>query len=407
MKTRLGDQLDVHTARRNAWLAWLGAGVALTGVQMIAPSLPVMQESLGLTENDLALVMSVYLLPATLASIPIGMVADRVGRRIVFGSSLLLFGVCGVLLATTSDFTQFLVIRFVQGLAFAGLLPLTMTILGDSFNGPELVGALGGRSVAISIADTVPPVIGGFLASMDWFWPWLGQAAAIPLGVVVLIYLEDPPSLGPTSSRHAPKVKALLSLFRRAPIVALQYSGFLRMFLKFCILTFLPLFLVTTRSLSPTFAGLAVGAASLTGAVLAALSGRLARLGHPTWWVMGGSIAMGASLIGMVVMPWSGAILGAALVYGAGDGAMGVFVNSFVAAATDTEQRASFVSWTGAIRNFGKFIAPVAFAGLMMVQSIYGSFIIAGVAALGSALLFRLLKPLEGNLARRGQPVET
>jgi ACDE family multidrug resistance protein len=403
VRTEPSLELGRRTARRNAWFAWLGAGVALTGVQLIAPSLPVMQRALGLTENDLALVMSVYLLPATLASIPIGMLADRVGRRLVFGSALIVFGVCGVSLALTSDFTVFLAVRFVQGLAFAGLLPLTMAILGDSFTGPELVGALGGRSVAISVADTVPPVIGGLLASLDWFLPWLGQAVAIPLGILVMIYLVDPPSLRVERTPHTTRFISVLKLFRRLPILALQYAGFLRMFLKFCILTFLPVYLVDVRSFSPAFAGFVVGVASFAGAVIAAMSGRLARHGHPTLWVVAGVVGMGVSMIGMVAIPWSGGILVAALVYGAADGAMGVFVNSFVAAATDAEHRGSFVSWVGAIRNFGKFIAPVTFAALMTFQSIRGAFLVAGAIAIASALVVAFLRPLEERLAAEAE----
>jgi ACDE family multidrug resistance protein len=390
--------LGEREARRNAWFAWLGAGVALTGVQLIAPSLPVMQEAFGLTESQLALVMSVYLLPAALAAIPIGVLADRVGRRIVFGSALLLFGACGLVLAFTTSYSMFLAVRFVQGLAFAGLLPITMTILGDAYSGNRLVGALGGRSVAISIGDTIPPVIGGFLASLDWFLPWLGQAVAIPLGVAVLLYLHETSSAPAPRTRPVSRTRALVDLFRRRPILALQYAGFLRMFMKFCILTFFPVFLVDVRSLSPVFAGFAVSLTSLAGTVLAAMSGRLARRGRPTAWLRMGMVGMGASLIAVVTLPWSGAILAAAAVYGAADGIMGVFTNSLVAAATGTEQRASFVSLTGAIRNLGKFVAPVAFAALLAFGSLSLSFTLVGVIALASVLMVGLLRPLEEAL---------
>lgn len=391
-------QLTPGEARRNAWFAWIGAGVALTGVQLIAPSLPVMQETFGLTESELALVMSVYLLPAALAAIPIGVLADRLGRRTVFGSALVLFGICGVALALTTSYPIFLLIRFIQGLAFAGLLPLTMTILGDAYSGTQLVGALGGRSVAISIGDTVPPLIGGFLTSLGWFVPWLGQTVAIPLGVAVLWYMVDTPSIRAHRSAGISRLKHLLDLFRQLPIVAVQFAGFLRMFLKFSILTFFPVFLVDIRSLSPVFAGLAVSLTSLAGTAIAAMAGRLARKGRPTTWLRVGVIAMGGALIGIVVLPWPGAILGAAAIYGAADGVVGVFTNSFVAAATGIEQRASFVSLTGAIRNLGKFIAPVAFAGLMAFQSIHASFIMIGAIAIASVVFVSSLRPLEQRL---------
>ncbi len=142
-----------------------------------------MRDALNLSEAQLGLVMSVYLLPAALAAVPLGVLADRIGRRIVFGGSFIGFGICGAVLPlVATSFQAFLAVRFVQGIMFAGLLPLTMTILGDFFSGAELVGAQGRRSVAMSMGDGLLPVMGGLLVGAGWFVPWLGQAIAIPLG---------------------------------------------------------------------------------------------------------------------------------------------------------------------------------------------------------------------------------
>lgn len=391
-------RLSRRHARTNAWLAWVGAAVALTGVQLIAPSLPVMKETLGLTDAQLALVMSIYLLPAALATIPIGLLADRFGRRPVFGSALLVFGFAGVLLALVDSFNAFLVIRFVQGIGFAGLLPLTMTILGDAFTGPELVGAQGRRSVAMSLGDGILPIVGGLLVAGGWFVPWLGQVLAIPLGILVLTKLVDTPAVQTARSAARTPLRALLSLFRGLPILALQYGGILRMFLKFCILTFLPVFLVDTRGLSPAFAGLAVGIAAVAGTAIAAFSFRLARHGRPSIWVVAGIIGMGASLIAIVTFEARAAIIAVSIVYGAADGLMGVFTNSLVTSATSAEQRASFVSATGALRNFAKFAAPAVFAVVSAQLGIATSFIVIGAITAVSSVIALAMRPLEAAL---------
>lgn len=387
-----------HNPRLNAWLAWIGAGVALTGVQLIAPSLPVMKDELGLTDAQLALVMSVYLLPAALATIPIGMLADRYGRRPIFGGALILFGISGLALAFLDSFSTFLAVRFVQGLAFAGLLPLTMTILGDVFTGSELVGAQGGRSVAMSLGDGVLPVIGGLLVAGGWFVPWLGQALAIPLGIVVLAKLIDTPTVQTAKAGTRTSLRALAKLFRSVPIIALQYGGILRMFLKFCILTFLPVFLVDIRELSPAFAGLAVGIAAVAGTAIAAFSGRLARIGRPSTWILAGIVGMGGSLVGIVTFESSVAIIAISVAYGAADGMMGVFTNSLVTAATDAEHRASFVSATGALRNFAKFAAPALFAAVSAQLGVATSFVAVGILTMASAVFVLAMRPLEQML---------
>ena len=387
-------------ARRNAWFAYLGAAVALTGVQMISPALPIMRDALGLSEAQLSLVMSVYLLPAALAAIPMGVLADRIGRRIVFGGSFIGFGICGALLPVVAgSFQVFLGVRFVQGVMFAGLLPLTMTILGDAFSGPALIGAQGRRSVAMSMGDGLLPILGGLLVGAGWFVPWLGQIIAIPFGLAVLLSVVDPPALR-SDKKSGTRFRDLGHVFKSLSIAALQYMGILRMFLKFSMLTFLPLFLVDVRAFSPAFAGLVIGVAALSGTSIALGAGKLALIGRPTAWITLGTVMMGASLISIVLVPSAALVLTTAVLYGAADGLMGVFTNSFVTSATIPKHRASFVAATGALRNFAKFLAPVVFGFLALGSSIRASFVLIGVFTVGSAALALALRPLEKRLMR-------
>ena len=391
--------LSARDARRTASFAYAGAAVALTGAQMISPALPVMQEELALSTTELGLVMSVYLFPAAVFSIPAGFLADRLGRRRVFGTAFIGFGICGLLLPLVSQWWYLLLaVRFLQGVMFAGLLPLSMTILGDVFSGPDLVAAQGKRSVAMSIGDGALPVIGGLAVAGGWFVPWLGQAIAIPFGIAVLAKVVDPVAV---DRSHHPKQnrEELAALFKRGAIVALEYIGFLRMFLKFSILTFLPLLLVGVRDHSPAFAGAVVGVAAGAGMVVAINAGRLARIGQPAGWILIGTFVMGAALMGLVTMTAMPAIVASAALYGAADGLMGVFTNSFVTSATGAQLRASFVAITGAIRNLAKFSAPVVFGAVVAGLSVTDAFELLGMVTMASALLAFALRPLQGSLS--------
>ena len=288
-------------ARRNAAFAYGSAIVALTGVQLIAPSLPAMRDTLGLTEAQLGLVMSVYLLPAALAAIPLGVAADRFGRRLILGSTMVGFGVVGGMLQFASAFPVFLTIRFLQGVMFAGLLPLTMTVLGDAFGGAELVRAQGRRSVAMSIGDGALPVIGGALVVFGWFVPWLGQLMAVPLGVAILMKLVDVPSIH--ARDRSIGFASVMGLFRSGSILALQYAGFLRMFLKFSLLTFLPVLLVDERGISPAFAGLVLGTAALSGTAIAASVGWISNKGRAAAFVAVGAGGMAVAIGVLALAP--------------------------------------------------------------------------------------------------------
>jgi len=391
-------RLAPRQATTNAWFAYSGAVVAQTGVQLIAPSLPVMRDALGLSDAQLSLVMSVYLFPAALGAIPAGILADRIGRRRVFGWAMIIFGIAGIALQmSTGSFGLFLSIRFIQGLAFAGLLPLTMTILGDAYRGSDLIRSQGRRSVAMLTGDGTLPIIGGVLAAMTWQAPWLGQLLAIPFGLAVLARMTDPPSLEARAPRGA-SLRAFKQIFKMPGVIAVQYAGFLRMFLKFSILTFLPVLLVDVRGFSPAFAGLVVGASALIGIVPSLGAGRIAGYGRPTTFVGLGLAVEAIALAVWALVPWSVAIFLAAIAFGIADGLSGVFVNSLVAAAPDTEQRASFVAATGAIRNFAKFLGPATIGLAILTVSLPTAMTFMAAATLASSVLIVPLRGLDHAL---------
>lgn len=391
--------IEMDQRRWNATLAFVGAVAAMTGVQLIAPALPVMKEALDLTEFEVSLIMSVYLLPAALLAIPSGLLADWLGRRLVFGWSLVGFGVVGLILPFAADsFSLFLGLRFVQGAFFAGLLSLTVTILGDTFGGNELVRVQGQRSVAMNIGDALLPILGGLAVTLAWQVPWFGQGFAVLVGIAVLLRLAVPQSHA-TMSGTKIDFRGLTGLFKLPSVWVLEYTSFLRLFLKFAILTFLPLYLVEQRGLSPSFAGIVIGIAAASGTVAALAAARIGAHGPPTLWIGVGVFTMGVALTGIVILPSTPAIVGASIVFGAGDGLMGVFSNALVASAAGPGERASFVAATGAIRNLAKFIAPAAIGAASVVAGGTVAFLFLAVLTCLSALAAPVMKPLDRRLA--------
>ena len=134
--------------------------------------------------------------------------------------------------------------------------------------------------------------------------------------------------------------------------------------------------------------------------MLPALSaGWIARLARPTTLVALGVAVQGVALGVMALAPDAGLIFGASLIYGMADGLGGVYLNSFVSAATDAAQRGSFVAATGAIRNFAKFLAPAILGALVLVASLEVTYTVIAVLTTLAALLAFTMRPLEQRLA--------
>ena len=102
------------------------------GAQGISPALPAVQKALGISESQVGLITAAYMLPGVLLAIPLGYLADRYGRRVVFSSTALLYGVAGAAQALAPSFNVPLGLRVVQGIGFAALMPLSMTLIADA-----------------------------------------------------------------------------------------------------------------------------------------------------------------------------------------------------------------------------------------------------------------------------------
>ena len=362
------------------WLVYLGAFVSISGIQAITPGLPELQTALDLTDSSLALITTAYLLPGVFLALPMGLLADAYGRRIVYSASLAVFGVCGLVMPlVSSSFAAVLAVRVVQGIAFSSVLPLTITIAGDLVSGAALVETQGKRSLSLQIGDTIFPAIGGILAAVAWYMPYLLQASALPVAVFGWIALDD----SATRHRSAKKinVKAHWENLKLPAIQSLVFSGFLRFLLKFVPLTYLSVLVVGSGGHTVGFAGLLIGLASLVGALLAASARWLLVVAPPSRWVAVSLVGVGLSLVGFARLETTIGLILAAILFGASDAVYGVVLNAYIAGVVSRELRATFVAFSGAFRNLGKFLAPTLIGVLLLWVEVETTFLLAAMVA--------------------------
>lgn len=371
---------DRPTSVRRLWPVYLAAPVVLSGIQALLPGLPGIQEALDLTDSEIALVTSVYLFPSVVMALPIGLAADRIGRRAPLLAALVLFGLGGVVLTLFPEsFPLLLVVRILQGTAFAAVLSLTITIIGDSLRGPAQVSAQGYRTLAMKVGEAAFPLIGGMMVALSWYAPYAIQIAALPLAAVVWRSLRDVPDARGEWRRG--RAKEVFSSFRELPVAVLQASGFLRFFFKFAFLTYLPVLAAERGVTAPTVGTLlaiSAGGAAVTGSLTGRLSSRVrpSALMAASLWTIAASFFAIAIDQGLLVMSV------AAVAFGLADGLYGILQNAAITQAVPERMRAGFVGVSGTVRNAGKFAAPTLIGALVLSVQVNMAFLIVGVVAL-------------------------
>ena len=152
----------------------------------------------GVPATEIGLMMSVFTAPAILVIPLLGALIDRYGRKPVLVPALCLFGVSGTALAFTTDFAVVLALRSLQGLGFAGILPVVITSIGDLYDGGEEATGQGLRFAVSGLSQAVFPIVGGGLVVLAWQYPFLLYALAIPVALLVYARFEDPHTAGST-----------------------------------------------------------------------------------------------------------------------------------------------------------------------------------------------------------------
>jgi len=163
--------------------AWTIAGVAL----------PHMQGAFSATPDQIAWIMTAFVLGTAVAIPCVGWLSDRFGRKRVFAASIFGFTLTLVMCATSTTLLDSAFWRFMQGALGAAIIPLGQAITVDAYP-PDQQGkatAIWGNGVVLG--GIMGPVIGGVVVEhLSWQWIyWLN----VPIGIIalagVLIYIPE------------------------------------------------------------------------------------------------------------------------------------------------------------------------------------------------------------------------
>ena len=135
-QNRVSDaaRVDVSASRRRLITAGVMTGMAIAALEatVVGTAMPTVIASLGGMDHY-SWVFSAYLVTSTV-TVPVwGKLSDLYGRRLLYQIGIGVFLLGTALSGFAGTMTQLIAFRAVQGLGAGALVPLGMTIIGDTF----------------------------------------------------------------------------------------------------------------------------------------------------------------------------------------------------------------------------------------------------------------------------------
>ncbi|PLW84207.1 EmrB/QacA family drug resistance transporter [Kineobactrum sediminis] len=169
----------------------LAASVMLATIMQVLDTtianvaLPHMQGGLGASSDQIIWVLTSYIVAAAIMTLPVGYLSQRYGRRAVLLWSVAGFTVSSMLCGQAGSLTEMIVWRIAQGICGAALVPLSQSILLDSFPPEKHASAMSVWGMGVMIGPILGPSLGGWLTEY-YSWRWVFYIN-LPIGIISML----------------------------------------------------------------------------------------------------------------------------------------------------------------------------------------------------------------------------
>jgi DHA2 family multidrug resistance protein len=191
----LADAAPGPRVNRTAITASIMLATFMQGVDTTIANvaLPHMQGSFSCSQDQIAWVVTSYIVAAAIMTPLTGWLAARFGIKYVFLISVIGFTVASALCGAATSLMQLVLYRLLQGICGAALVPLSQSVLLH-INPPERHGkAMAVWGMGVILGPIIGPALGGWLTD-DYSWRWvfyINLPAGILAATGIMIFIHD------------------------------------------------------------------------------------------------------------------------------------------------------------------------------------------------------------------------
>jgi DHA2 family multidrug resistance protein len=175
--------------------AVLATTLMAVDITIASVALPHIQGAMSATADQVAWVLTAYVMALAVATPVVGPLAERFGRKRVFLLAVASFTLASVLCGLAWSLELIVLFRLLKGLAAAALVPIAQSVLMDAYP-PERQGeAMAYWTIGVMVGPIIGPLVGGWLTD-EFSWRWI-FFVNVPFGVLAYLSIAAvlPPDL--------------------------------------------------------------------------------------------------------------------------------------------------------------------------------------------------------------------
>jgi len=349
----------------------------------VSAMMPIIRKQLGLTPIQVSVAIAIPVLLGSLGRIPLGILTDRNGGRVMFSIVMAFSVVPAMLMGFVSQYWQLLLCGLFIGVALASFS------VGVGFVSPwyppqkqgTALGVYGAGNIGQSLAAFGSPLLAGWLGFKWGFWTFglllLSWLTVFWIGARNAPLKGPPKSLSDMLRPLRDSMSWVLSLY-----YFLTFGGFVAMAI------YLPTFLTDMFGLTPQDAGFRTAGFVVLATVMRPVGGWLAdRIGGRTilLWVFPITAAMAIFMACPLISTFTIGALGMAAAIGLGNGAVFKLVPEYFPQAVG-----SVTGLVGAAGGLGGFFPPLIVGGVRQATNAFTwGFILLSVFAIICLIVVR------------------
>jgi nitrate/nitrite transporter NarK len=347
------SKMPTTSPTRPLALATISFALSFAAWGLVGGLAPVFTTLYSLTASQTALVVAVPVLLGSLARLPMGMLTDRYGGRLVFTALLAFSSLAAFLVPLTSSYAALLAAAFLIGMAGSSFA------VGAAFVSRWTPAARQGGALGVYGLGTIGQslaVFAGPIAASQWGWQTVFYATSgllIFWAVVYGLVARDP-----AGAARPGTFAAMVGVLRRSPTAWLLGAFYFLTFGGFVAFSiYLPTLLRAQFGLAPADAGFRAAGFVVLATLMRPLGGWLAdRIGgaQVLSWVFGGVALLALLLMWPSMVPFTVGALACAMLLGLGNGAVFKLVPEHFPKDTGT-----VTGLVGALGGLGGFFPPL------------------------------------------------